>query len=96
MNYFFTLIIYTLIILLFPFCVQFALNRKEKAPRIWFIILISLLAAIFVGFRGQSVTDTVMYMANYEFGSTSITRWVEMEKGFILLNQVFRKFGVPV
>ena len=96
MNYFFTLIIYTLIILLFPFCVQFALNRKEKAPRIWFIILISLLAAIFVGFRGQSGTDTVMYMANYEFGSTSITRWVEMEKGFILLNQVFRKFGVPV
>lgn len=96
MNYFFTLIIYTLIILLFPFCVQFALNRKEKAQRIWFIILISLLAAIFVGFRGQSGTDTVMYMANYEFGSTSVTRWVEMEKGFILLNQVFRKFGVPV
>lgn len=96
MNYFFTLIIYTLIILLFPFCVQFALNRKEKAQRIWFIILISLLAAIFVGFRGQSGTDTVMYMANYEFGSTSVTRWVEMEKGFLLLNQVFRKFGVPV
>ncbi len=96
MNYFFTLIIYILIVLLFPLFVQFALDRKEKLQRIWLIMLISLLAAIVVGFRGESGTDTVMYMANYEFGPASVTRWVEMEKGFILLNQFFRELRIPV
>lgn len=96
MDYFFTLIIYILIVLLFPFLVQSVMNNENNFQRKALLVLISLLAAIIVGFRGYSGTDTSMYMANYNFGPTSVTRWVEMEKGFILLNQIFKGLGIPV
>ncbi|MGN1282526.1 MAG: EpsG family protein [Limosilactobacillus sp.] len=96
MDSFFTLIFYILIAILFPYFTLLAVSKKDRNQRIYFIILVSFLAAVIVGFRGYSGTDTAMYVANYNFGPAGTNRWVEMESGFVYLNQIFKSFGIPV
>lgn len=80
-----------LIALLASYFVKVTLRNSDGHVQILLLLLISLITAFVVGFRGNSGTDTLMYRNVYENGQSGVNRWVPMEKGFILLCQIFKE-----
>ena len=46
-------------------------------------------------FRGTAGSDSQMYINAYNFGTDSISRWVDFEPGFKLVVQVLNKLNLP-
>lgn len=93
MSVFLTFALYIIIIITLPYFVDFSLKQK-RGTKIVLLLLISLICACIAAFRGNSGTDTSMYRTLYEYGEKSITRWVNIEPGYMFLNNLFRNIGV--
>lgn len=94
MPYFLTLILYLLIIFVLPLFSEKCIYSTNKY-KILNLICVSIVPGIVAGFRGNSGTDTLMYKTVYQLGSQGIKRWVQMENGYLLLNDLFSSLHFP-
>lgn len=94
MPYFLTLILYFSIIFILPVLSKKCIYSTNKY-KVLNLVCISIIPGIIAGFRGNSGTDTLMYKTVYQLGSQGIKRWVQMENGYLLLNDLFSSLHFP-
>lgn len=98
MDYIFTFLLYSLILLCIPSLFHMAIQYKEKNKILnyavmYFIVL--LILGLVAGFRGETGTDTRMYKRVYETQNFITIYGDSIEPGFVMLCKILYALKLP-
>lgn len=88
-----TIIIYTVTVTLGCVFYGIASNVDDKKTRYGYYIAITSLISLLPAFRNTTGTDSPMYKSLFLFDVPGVNRWVKIEKGYMFLNDFFRKWA---
>lgn len=87
-----SVLLYSIVIFVMTVATGRISTFETKSIRYSGYTLISGIASLVPAFRGLTGTDTAMYKTVYLYGEAAYTRWSDIEKGYIAINNFFQKF----